>query len=119
MPSRSCVQEFDPNCIRQFLELLTPQRARVTWASRIHEQPSATADTGSNGSNGSSADSAGLPPPQLCTEPIYGTLYDVQRLPEAWVADWASGQAVPGLHLPEVRLVFVTTYYNLYHSKQV
>jgi len=85
------LQEFDPECIREFLDLLTPARARITWASRVHEQQDTPATA-----------STPLPPPQLCGEPIYGTQYDVQPLPQAWLEAWSSGRPIQGLHLPDV-----------------
>lgn len=68
---------------------MTPARARVTWASRVHQQQSL-----------SGAECCGLHPPQLCTEPIYGTQYDLQPLPQSWLEVWSNGMAIDGLHLP-------------------
>lgn len=68
-----CVQEFDSDCIREFLDHLTPARARVTHATRLHEQQQRQ-----EGSAASAFDACGLPAPQLTSEPIYGTQYDVQ-----------------------------------------
>lgn len=94
IPCCCCVlQEFDPACIRDFLEQLTPSRARITWASRVHEQQQQQLPA----TNGFS-----LPPPQLTCEAIYGTQYDVQPLPEPWLAAWSNGVQIQGLHLPDV-----------------
>jgi secreted Zn-dependent insulinase-like peptidase len=93
------LQEFDPDCIRSFLDQLNPSRARVTWASRVHEQQQQQQIEAS----GPLTDpSAALPPPQLCAEPIYGTQYDVQPLPKSWLESWSNGVQIQGLHLPEV-----------------
>lgn len=104
-------QEFDPDCIRDFLQQLTPDRARVTWATRLHEQqppppaPQEAAREASSADASSSSDSGGLcglATPSLCSEPIYGTLYHVQPLPQPWLQAWSNGVPIPGLHLPEV-----------------
>jgi secreted Zn-dependent insulinase-like peptidase len=92
-------QEFDPDCVREFLQQLTPSRARVTWASRLHEQQQQQQQQQQQEScNGAFS----LPPPQLCAEPIYGTQYDVQPLPGPWLESWANEEPIQGLHLPEV-----------------
>lgn len=92
------LQEFDQDCIRSFLDQLNPSRARVTWASRVHEQQQQQDEA-----SGAPTDPLGaLPPPQLCAEPIYGTQYDVQPLPQPWLALWSNGVQIQGLHLPEV-----------------
>jgi insulysin len=89
----AALQEFDPACISDFLELLTPTRARITWASRAHEQQQQQQQ---------GPDASVLPPPKLTCEPIYGTQYDLQPLPEPWLAAWSNGAQIEGLHLPEV-----------------
>jgi hypothetical protein len=89
------LQEFDPDCIRDFLNQLTPARARITHASRVHEQQQ-TPD------GASSLDPYCLPAPALTSEPIYGTQYDVQPLPRAWLDAWSNGAPIEGLHLPDV-----------------
>jgi insulysin len=109
------LQEFDPNCIHSFLELLTPARARLTWATRSHEsqqqqQQQGTCATDSAAPDGSSSSSscgtsaapaaAVLPPPELTQEPIYSTKYAVCRIPCQWMGAWTNSAALPGLHLP-------------------
>jgi hypothetical protein len=92
------LQEFDPDCIRDFLNQLTPARARITHASRVHEQQQQQQQQQApEGANPSC-----LPAPALTSEPIYGTQYDVQPLPRAWLEAWSNGVAIEGLHLPDV-----------------
>lgn len=85
-PSVCLPQEFDPTCIRDFLQLLTPARTRITWASRTHEQTQTQASPAAAAAAPSDAPpSFVLPPPQLTCEPIYGTQYEVTPLPAPWL----------------------------------
>ncbi|WIA09647.1 hypothetical protein OEZ85_009034 [Tetradesmus obliquus] len=105
-------QEFDPACIHSFLELLTPQRARLTWATRSHDNTqqqqqqqngdstATAASTGSGCGTCAAPAAAVLPAPELTHEPIYGTKHAVCRIPEQWMSAWTDGVALPGLHLP-------------------
>lgn len=104
-------QEFDPACIHSFLELLTPQRARLTWATRSHDtsqqqqqqngDSTQTAASNGNGCGTSAAPAAAvLAAPELIQEPIYSTKHAVCRIPGQWMSAWTDGVALPGLHLP-------------------
>uniref|UniRef100_A0A383VRB5 Peptidase M16 N-terminal domain-containing protein n=1 Tax=Tetradesmus obliquus TaxID=3088 RepID=A0A383VRB5_TETOB len=104
-------QEFDPACIHLFLELLTPQRARLTWATRSHDtsqqqqqqkgDSTQTAASNGNGCGTSAAPAAAvLAAPELIQEPIYSTKHAVCRIPGQWMSAWTDGVALPGLHLP-------------------
>ncbi|KAK9803974.1 hypothetical protein WJX72_009535 [[Myrmecia] bisecta] len=80
--------EFDPAAIRAVLAELTPQQARVMWASKTFQGQTTE------------------------VEPWYETQYTLSAIPEDWLAEWSSPRAHPQLHLPAPN-PFIPTNFDL------
>ncbi|KAL4858339.1 Insulin-degrading enzyme-like 1 [Chlorella vulgaris] len=90
--SYSVPLEYDPDLIAQVVADLTPQAARVLWASKALE-----AECGER-------------------EKWYGTRYSTQPLPQDWLQEWVEGPALPELHLPHTN-PFIPQQFGLLKDK--
>ena len=68
--------KYNPDLIRQVVDDLTPERARVMWVSKE------------------------LASDCTLTEQWYGTAYSLGSIPDKWIALWKEGPKEDALHLP-------------------
>jgi hypothetical protein len=115
---------YDPACIRELLDHLTPERVRLYWASKTFASESAASENGTCAKPSEAKPSEAKRAPKAVavaavsevsaaaavrdesgdeamfglvpweSEPIYSTRYCFEKLPAAWMAAWTDDAQV-------------------------